>query len=113
MGAVVSALSVVLHPTAEGASGTAALLRPATVRMNDHETSITADTHIAWNGARLSFDSLRLAGPEATLVASGAAALLGTGPPIAIDASGSADLDRLSAWFGVGDRPIGRMAVRA
>ena len=34
--------------------------RPATLRAGDHETSVTAGAQIAWDGAKLSFDSLRL-----------------------------------------------------
>ena len=113
MDAAVNALSLALHPTAAGTGGALAIGQPATFRIGEHTTSITARAQIAWDGARLSFDSLLLQAPEATLAASGAAALLGSGSSIAVDATGSADVDRVSAWFVVGDRPAGRMTFRA
>lgn len=113
MEAIADALSVDLHPTVRGASGKVALGRPATLRVGDHETSFTADAQIAWDGTRLSFESLRLDAPEVTLSATGSVGLLAAGRPMAIDASGNTDLDRLAAWFVVGQRPLGRVAFRA
>jgi len=109
MGAVADALSVDLYR----ARGNVALGRPATLRVGDHETSFTADAQIRWDGAQISFESLRLNAPEVTLSAAGSVGLLAAGRPLAIDASGSADLDRLAAWLGLSQRPLGRVAFRA
>jgi outer membrane protein assembly complex protein YaeT len=108
MGAAADALSVNL----DRGSGNVTLGRPAMFREGDHETSFTADARIAWNGARLSFESLRLDAPEGTLSASGSVGLLAAGRPLAIDGNGSADLDRVAVWFTSGQRPLGRVAFR-
>jgi outer membrane protein assembly complex protein YaeT len=108
MGATADALSVEL----DRGSGNIVLGRPATLRVGDHETSFTADARIGWDGARLSFESLRLDAPEVTLRAAGTVGLA-AGRPLTIDGDGSADLDRLAAWFAPGQRPSGRVAFRA
>ena len=102
MGAVATAMSVVLRPAAGGAAGAVTVAPAATFRMGERTTSFLASARVVWNGSRLSFDALRVQAPDATLVASGAAAPLGGDPSLAVDASGSADLDRLAAWFVVG-----------
>jgi hypothetical protein len=67
MGAVADAVSVNL----DHGRGTVALGRSTTVHAGDHETAVIAGAQIAWDGATLSFDSLRLQAPEATLSAAG------------------------------------------
>ncbi len=92
MGVDAKAVSVNLA----GGRGTFAFGRPATLRAGDHETSVAAGAQIAWDGAKLSFDSLRLQAPEATLTAAGSVGLLAAGRPLAVEGSGSVDLDRVT-----------------
>lgn len=106
-------LSINLGPASGGAGGTLTFGRPATLRAGDHETTIAADARFTWNGSRLSFDALRLQAPEATLSAAGSIGLLTAGRPIEIDATGTVDLDRVTAWFALSPRPRGRVAFRA
>ena len=113
MSADAGLLSINLRPASGGASGTVTLGRFATLRAGDHETTVAADARLVWNGSQLSFDALRLEAPEATLSAAGSIGLLAAGRPIEIDATGSADLDRLMAWFALNPRPRGRLAFRA
>jgi outer membrane protein assembly factor BamA/autotransporter translocation and assembly factor TamB len=113
MSADAGLLSINLRPASGGASGTMTLGRPATLRAGDHQTTVAADAQLAWNGSQLTFDALRLEAPEATLSAAGSIGLLAAGRPIVIDATGSANLDRLTAWFALGPRPRGRVAFRA
>lgn len=113
MGAAANIVSVNLRPSRPGASGAVVLDRPVTLQAGAHQTSFSAATQIRWDGAELSFTSLRLEAPEGTLSAAGSVGLLAAGQPVAIEASGSADLDRLGAWFTIGNRPIGRVAFRA
>ena len=108
MGAAADAVSVNL----DRGRGSVVFGRPATLRAGDHETSVAGDAQIAWDGATLSFESLRLQAPEATLSAAGSVGVLAAGHPLAIEGSGSADLDRLAAWFALSQRPLGRVAFR-
>lgn len=106
-------LSINLGPASGGAGGTMTFGRPATLRAGDHETTVAADARFAWNGSRLSFDALRLQAPEVTLSAAGSIGLLTAGRTVEIDATGSVDLDRVTAWFALSPRPKGRVAFRA
>ena len=58
-------------------------------------------------------ESLRLSSPEVTLTAFGSVGLLAAGLPLAIDADGSAELDRLAPWSGTDQRPSGHVTFRA
>ena len=108
MSAVAEALSVNL----DRGRGHVALGRPATLRLGRHETAVKAGSRIVWDGATLSFESLRLEAPEATLSANGSVGLRVAGRPLAVDANGTADLDRVAKWFVLGERPLGNVAFR-
>jgi outer membrane protein assembly factor BamA/autotransporter translocation and assembly factor TamB len=105
-------LSANLQPADRGAVGKVAFDRPATLRAGDHDTSVNGEMAIAWDGATLSFDSLRLQAPEATLSASGSVGVLTAGHPLVVDGSGSANLDRVVAWFAPNQRPLGRVEFK-
>ena len=114
-GVVAAGVSVNLQPTARdagGASGTIAFDRPATLRVGEHTTSVGGASQIAWDGARLSFESLRLQAPEATLSAAGSVGLLTAAHLVAVEGRGSADLDRVAAWFALSQRPLGSIAFQ-
>ena len=113
IGVVADSFTVDLRPDSRGASGKIVLGHPATIHMDHHQTSVAADAQIAWDGARLSCTSLRLQAPEADVRATGSVGLLGSVNPLAVDASGSADLEALAAWFVSGEHPLGRLAFRA
>ncbi len=108
MGAEADAVSVSL---AHG-RGNVAFGRAATLRAGDHETSVIAGAQIAWDGTKLSFDSLRLQAPEVTLSAGGSVGLLAAGHLLTIEGSGSADLDALAKWFALSQHPLGTVAFR-
>jgi hypothetical protein len=111
MGAVVDALSVDLHAASRGSTGRVALGRPGTLRVGDRETSFTADAQMAWDGAQLSFESLRLQASEVTLSAAGSVGLLAADRPIAMDGSGSADLEAKLRTLRDHNRQCRRVAV--
>jgi outer membrane protein assembly factor BamA/autotransporter translocation and assembly factor TamB len=106
-------LSLSLLPTARGPIGALTLGRPATLRSRGHETSVAVTARVGWDGWTLSVDSLRLSAPEMTLTAAGSVDVLAAGVPIAIDAEGTANLNRLAPWLGPGSRPAGALSVRA
>jgi len=112
MSFVADSMSASLHPTDRGAGGKVAFDRPATLRAGDHDTSVNGEMQIAWDGATLSFEPLRLQAPEATLSAIGSIGVLTAGHLLAVDGSGSANLDRVVAWFTPDRRPIGRVEFK-
>jgi outer membrane protein assembly factor BamA/autotransporter translocation and assembly factor TamB len=109
MGFTADSISANLHPSDRGAGGRIAFDRPATLRAGDHDTSVNGEMQIVWDGATLSFEALRLQAPEATFTAAGSLGVLTSGHPLAVDGKGSADLDRLTAWFALRQRPLGRV----
>jgi outer membrane protein assembly factor BamA/autotransporter translocation and assembly factor TamB len=112
MSFVADSVSASLHPTDRGAGGKVAFDRPAMLRAGNHDTSVNGEMQLAWDGATLSFESLRLQAPEATLSAIGSIGVLIAAHPLAVDGSGSANLDRVVAWFTPNQRPIGRVEFK-
>lgn len=108
MGAVLDAVSANL----DRGRGGVTLGRPATLRAGAHETSMAVSAQVAWDGATLSLDTLRVVAPEGTLNTAGSIGVLIAGHPLALDATGSADLDRMARWFLLDPRPIGIVTLR-
>ena len=104
----VEGASIDLRPG--GSNGTISSPRPATVRIGRQTTTVTANGRWSWDGSRLSIASLGLETPEATVTAMGTVGALEADTPLAIDATGSADVSRVAAWFDPAQRPSGRVA---
>ena len=113
MSAEADRLSLNLLPTARGSTGALTLGRPVTLRAGGRTTELAMTARIGWNGSTLSTDSLQLSTPEASLTAVGSVGLLSAGLPMAIDANGSVDLNRVAAWLGPGPNPSGHLTFRA
>jgi outer membrane protein assembly factor BamA/autotransporter translocation and assembly factor TamB len=94
-----------------GARGTLAWARPIALRVGDRTTNVSGEARLAWDGAALQIESMRLTAPEAGLNLSGSIGVLAEAKALALNVSGEADLAQVSAaWLSPGPRLSGRVA---